>query len=157
MGFVEPDKDWKIPEAARFWSKIEIPGDDTLCWSWGGFRNRDGYGIFLRNVGVRGLTTQAHRIAFEYVRGEIPRGLVLDHIECDNPPCVNPYHLKPATVPENTMRSDRSPCGANSRKTHCKHGHEFTPDNTGTYNRASGGRKCLACRKINNDNRYRRA
>lgn len=35
--------------------------------------------------------------------------------------------------------------GANTRKTHCKHGHEFTDGNT--YIAANGTRHCIACRQ----------
>jgi hypothetical protein len=34
----------------------------------------------------------------------------------------------------------------NARKTHCKNGHEFTPENTWLYSRpGKQGRKCRAC------------
>jgi hypothetical protein len=32
-----------------------------------------------------------------------------------------------------------------ARKSHCKHGHEFTPENT--YTRPEGGRKCITCQR----------
>ena len=36
----------------------------------------------------------------------------------------------------------------NRNKTHCKQGHEFTPENT--YFKKAGGRECRACQKIAN-------
>lgn len=43
------------------------------------------------------------------------------------------------------MRSYHGSSGAaNSEKTHCKNGHEFTPQNT--YLRPTGGRQCKRCR-----------
>lgn len=37
-------------------------------------------------------------------------------------------------------------CVQNARKTHCKRGHEFTPDNI--YWRKTGGRQCKACANL---------
>lgn len=42
----------------------------------------------------------------------------------------------------------------NRSKTHCKHGHEFTPENTRRHTR--GGRRCLACDTRNNRNRAKK-
>lgn len=36
----------------------------------------------------------------------------------------------------------------NRNKTHCKHGHEYTPENT--YYKKNGGRDCRTCQKIAN-------
>lgn len=33
----------------------------------------------------------------------------------------------------------------NARKTHCKWGHEFTPENTGKQ--SNGGRRCITCHR----------
>jgi hypothetical protein len=74
--------------------------------------------------------------------GPVPDGLVLDHFACDNPPCVNPSHLRPVTHWENSSRGN-SPAAVNARKTHCKNGHEFTPENTGTLH--GYGRWCREC------------
>ena len=68
------------------------------CWEWKGTRNGYGYGIFLL-PGEKQI--RAHRYAYEFFTGKkIPQGMVIMH-SCDNPPCVNPEHLRVATKGEN--------------------------------------------------------
>jgi hypothetical protein len=116
----------------RFWKKVDRRGDHE-CWEWLGLKNR-GYGLYSRY--------RAHRYAYEQLVGPIPDGLTLDHL-CRNPGCVNPAHLEPCTAVENAMRGN-SPPAANARKTHCKYGHELTPENT--YYPPRGGRECRTCK-----------
>lgn len=94
------------------------------CWLWDGEMKGNGYG----RVSVKGKNRLAHRAVYEHLRGPIPDGLVLDHL-CRNRACVNPDHLEPVTNAINIMRGVG--VGAvNAAKTHCVHGHEFTPENT---------------------------
>jgi hypothetical protein len=103
---------------SKFWSRVDTEGD---CLTWQGYRNSLGYGATtVPGVGTRG----AHRVAYLIVVGEIPDGLVLDHL-CRNPPCVNPQHLEPVTSKENTLRGILIP-----RQTMCRRGlHEYSGDN----------------------------
>jgi DNA-binding Xre family transcriptional regulator len=78
----------------RFWSKVDRSGD---CWLWTGARRPLGYGALK----VDGHVLHAHRVAYELVYGEIPAELVVLHT-CDNPPCVNPAHLRLGTRSDNT-------------------------------------------------------
>lgn len=121
----------------RFWAKVAKQLDG--CWLWKGATNGDGrYGM----VGGRGKgLEQAHRVAYEMAHGAIPDGLVIDHL-CRTTLCVNPDHLEPVTQAENIMRGV-APTALNARKTHCKRGHEFTPENT--YVMTNGGRTCRTC------------
>lgn len=100
--------------------------DDCIIWWKGFFAN--GYGVIKR----RGKTMKAHRMIYEECFGMIPEGMVVRHT-CDNPPCVNPAHLLLGT-PKDNMRDkmERGRAGMVGRKpkTHCKHGHEYTPENT---------------------------
>lgn len=67
------------------------------CWEWKGTRNQTGYGIFLL-PGEKPV--RAHRYSYEYFVGPIPEGKIIMHI-CDNPPCVNPAHLRVGTKADN--------------------------------------------------------
>jgi hypothetical protein len=120
----------------RFWAKVDKSGD---CWQWTAALNSAGYGKF--SVGSK-QQLLAHRYAYELMVGPIPEGLELDHL-CRVRRCVNPAHLEPVTTRENVMRGY-------ARKTHCVHGHEYTPENTRLVHRANRPgpfRLCLACRR----------
>ncbi|WP_330253146.1 NUMOD4 motif-containing HNH endonuclease [Nocardia sp. NBC_00565] len=56
------------------------------------------------------------------------------------------------SVSENTIDQVEHGTHHHSRLTHCKRGHEFTPENTTTH--AKGGRVCRVCRKIRWDRWY---
>jgi len=131
----------------RFWSKVNKGGsipsyrpDLGPCWEWLGTRNDKGYGQF--KVGPK-QQVPAHRFVYELLIGTIPPGLEMDHL-CRNPSCVNPNHLEPVTKRENILRGT-NPASMNARKTHCKYGHEFTPDNT---HLSSDGRVCRECARL---------
>lgn len=83
----------------RFWSKV-TPAGVGECWEWTGARIQ-GYGFFTVKHGER--STRAHRFAYQSLIGEVPDGLVLDHL-CRNPGCVNPWHLEPVTIAVNNQR-----------------------------------------------------
>lgn len=98
------------PRERRFWAQVDRRGDDE-CWPWTGHVQPNGYGTF----GTTG-TRLVHRIAYQYMIGPIPKGLVLDHLchtrdprceDCDECPhrrCANPSHLEPITPRENIAR-----------------------------------------------------
>ena len=127
----------------RFNSKVDTAGPTqshmtTACHQWTAY-TLNGYGRF--RVGAKMI--RSHRVSYEIHRGPIPDGLHVLH-ECDNPTCVNPDHLWLGTNQDNIddkMAKGRH-VSANGEKTHCKHGHEFTEENT--Y-RHSGRRWCRAC------------
>ena len=87
-----------IPE--RIEKKI-VPITEGGCWIWIGELNRNGYG----RIKIFGKRLMAHRVIYELLVGAIPERLVLDHL-CKNRCCVNPNHLEPVTVKENTHRGN---------------------------------------------------
>ncbi len=91
---------------------------DTGCWLWRGATGTGGYG----RVKLRGKSRGPHEVAFELYRGPIPPGLELDHIVCDTPRCINPWHVEPATHRANVMRG-RGACAQNARRADCAKGH----------------------------------
>jgi len=122
----------------RFRAKYEVRANG--CWEWIGALQTNGYGSF--GVGA-GKSMLAHRWSYEHHVGPIPDGLTIDHL-CRNRRCVNPKHIEPVTIAENTRRGE-SPFAKNARATHCKRGHELTADNLRT--RKDGRRQCKACQK----------
>lgn len=127
---------------ARFLAKTDRRGDAD-CWEWLARRDPDGYGTIKARR--EGLGDRAHRVSYALLVGPIPDGLVIDHL-CRNRGCVNPAHLEPVTNGENLRRGD-GVTSQNFRATHCKRGHEFTPENT--YLKNSGRRRvCRACLRL---------
>jgi hypothetical protein len=123
----------------RFMDRVKILPYSS-CWEWDGSRNNAGYGQLRINFGKNGYNVLAHRVSYAIFYGGISNDMCLDHL-CRNPACVNPWHLEMVTIRENGLRGI-GPAATNSMKTHCKHGHEFTPENTRIRR---GTRECMTC------------
>lgn len=126
------------PIEERFWEKVK---KTKGCWIWlagkysGENKEWGEYGAFNFNGKVKG----AHRVSYEFCKGEIKKGLCIDHL-CKNTLCVKPDHLEMVTHRENIRR------GRNARKEKCKRGHDFDrvvikKRNGKTYKE----RRCLKC------------
>lgn len=109
----------------RFTSKYSLNAE-TGCWDW--------LGAVSHNYGKMhhlGQTVSAHRFSYLMFVGEIPDGMVVDHI-CNNKLCVNPDHLRVLTNQQNLARA---------KPTHCVNGHERTPENVDRWY------ACRQCRR----------
>jgi len=128
-----------VTSEEKFWSRVDQSGGPDACHLWTGGKSVIGYGdVFWPAEGRR---VGAHRIAYTLSVGPIPDGLELDHL-CRNPSCVNALHLEPVTHAENVRRGGAA-------ITHCKYGHEYTPENTIVETTRTGScRKCRTCRQI---------
>jgi len=124
------------------------------CWVWKGYVHEpeDG-GTGYRVLRINGVMTLGHRWSYEYFRGEIPEGLVIDHL-CRVRRCWNPLHLEAVTVEENNVRAGRT--NRQVTKTECPQGHEYNQANT--YERKYKGRTHRMCRVCGRErNRIRKA
>lgn len=89
------------PLEQRFWYYV-TPNETTGCWEWTGARRRGGYGSVNLGNQVVGV---AYKAAYELCRGDVPKTLNGERVHlmhlCDNPPCVNPWHLRIGTAKDN--------------------------------------------------------
>jgi hypothetical protein len=135
------------PLIDRFWEKVDRTGD---CWVWTAATVRDGYGCIGDGAPSRRVL-DAHRLAYQWLKGPIPEGLELDHL-CRNRRCVNPDHMEAVTHRENMWRGN-APTVAQAKQTHCKRGHPFDEANTyyfkqQPWRKVHIGRQCRACHKL---------
>jgi hypothetical protein len=134
--FPSPPARWRSGSlVARLMSKIQIDVT-TGCWIWTGGTSR-GYGV----VWAGGRLKKAHLAMYELWVGLVAAGKELDHFRCDNPPCCNPLHVRPATHRENMLRGNTL-MAANLAKTHCPRGHPYEGANLIIKPR---GRECRSC------------
>ena len=89
------DSGSKSPRHVRL-RKYEVAVDG--CWNWTGKQNENGYG----SITVEGTYTRAHRAMYFMLHPDADQSLVVMHT-CDNPRCINPYHLRLGTQKENMM------------------------------------------------------
>lgn len=110
------------------------------CWEWTGLLSKSGYGkIKWRTYGDLRVHRVAAALWMDTTITDTRR--VLHH--CDNRKCFNPNHLFLGTDKDNQVDCSRKGRHHNAKKTHCKHGHEFTPENT--WKEKNGSRHCRTC------------
>jgi len=92
------------------------------CIEFKGCKDKDGYGKLTRN----GKTFRAHKYTWEQVNGPVPNGLIVRHVICNNPPCVNVKHLALGTTQDNVndkIKAGHQPIGEKhgiSKLTECE-------------------------------------
>jgi len=151
----------KVDAIERFLSHVIVV--ESGCWEWNGaYVEKNGYGGFWD--GARWV--RAHVFSFVFFKGQIPMGFVVDHTchnndrlckdgaSCRHRRCVNPDHLRTATIGDNALAGN-SLFADEARRTHCIHGHEFTLDNT-YIRKDNGHRVCMTCSSIRNRDTYER-
>lgn len=120
--------------AERFWSKVR---KTETCWLYEGLLTEYGYGVF--RFGTSKHKMSAHRFAWALAERTIPDGWHLDHL-CRVPACVLLDHLEPVTNAENRRRGVLGVL-----RTHCRNGHEATPENTIIQTGTRTYRRCRIC------------
>lgn len=120
----------------RIRAKVKIVNG---CWIWQRAINKvTGYS----HISAYGKSTTAHRLSYRLFKGEIPEGTEIDHL-CRVRACCNPDHLEAVT---HRVNLERSPLhimfndefrylAGSPKQTHCKNGHELTPENRGHHGR----------------------
>jgi len=113
---------------------IEVPGV---------FHNEDGYAIAHH----RKLGQFAHHVIVIVKGRPIPPGYMSCH-RCGNHACVNDDHLYVGTMKDNAQDTVAMGRHMEKQKTHCKHGHEFTPENTLLVGPRLNKRQCRTCNRL---------
>jgi hypothetical protein len=113
----------------RLERRVEVR--ESGCWEWTGHVQTNGYG----QMQVEEAKIAVHRLAWMLFRGPIPIDTDVHH-RCENRRCVNPDHLELVDHYDHKRE--------HHRKTHCKRGHPFTPENS--YVSSTGARRCRNAR-----------
>lgn len=125
------------------WTVVQrdTPYAEGPCWEWNGAINDSGYGLLTLSQQNQ-KHARVHRLVYETANSVSLKGQVILH-KCDNPPCVNPNHLKVGTQADNIndmVRKRRHWC---HDRTHCKNGHDLTVE--GAIRKTKRENLCVRC------------
>lgn len=99
--------------------------------------------IVLRD-GTSGKKVYIHDLVLNHFVGEKPKGYYARHLD-DNGMNNHVSNLTWGTPSENSYDKVRNGKDHHAKRTHCKNGHEFTPENTHHNPRYPGTRYCKTC------------
>lgn len=122
-----------------------LPGE---CWEWSGPKVEDGYGrLFLEQNYESGkrISIAAHRYAYEKHHDVLIHETMCVMHKCDNPSCVNPYHMTLGTWGDNN--SDRSRKGRSASRV-------YSDDEKARYSDMNIGSKNNAAKITEEDVRF---
>ena len=112
----------------------------TGCHVWTKSRTAAGYG----QTSHKNRKLYAHRVAYVLAKGEIPKGIQIDHL-CRNRACCNPNHLEAVVQAVNILRGEGF-SAKKARQTHCVNGHELAGANLyQRKDRPGASRDCKRC------------
>lgn len=134
---------------------VQSTGYHTSCWLWtkldGSLSPPNKYSL----IPWKQVSYTAHRLMYALFNEPISDyTLVADHL-CRRPSCINPAHIEMTSTQENILRGIGE-ASKNAQKTHCKYGHELTPDNLIQYRNGITWRTCKQCARNANIARYRK-
>lgn len=75
---------------------VDQHSDHEKCWNWKAGKFSSGYGC----ISMYGTSLRAHRLSYLLHWGTIPPEALVLH-RCDNPSCINPFHLWLGTHTDN--------------------------------------------------------
>lgn len=132
---------------AKFKARCKIT--EAGCWEWQGFcqkfRNIKPGQRGYAQASYRGKQWRLHRLMLTITQRPLQAGEVAMH-KCDNPPCINPEHLKIGTYTENMRDASFKGRADKQWKTHCWRGHPLSGDNLMWKRRAGTDLKLRACK-----------
>jgi hypothetical protein len=106
--------------------------------------SRSGHQAVVLYRGAERRDALVHHLVLAAFVGARPDGLEGCHYD-DDPTNNNLRNLRWDTRSANQLDSVRNGTHHWASRTHCAHGHEFSPENT--YRYPSGGRSCITCRR----------
>lgn len=115
------------------WTVVQRRDGLTPCWEWNGLTDRRGYGRVWDGTRV----AAAHRMAYTTWVGLVDDDELTLHA-CDNPPCINPDHLRTGTVQQNSTDMVSRRRSANGER---RPQHKLTDDDVAAIRAAYTGRR----------------